>query len=57
VSDQIGTNTHQSANGCYRLESKTMAIGHFLVFLPVAKTAGFANSLMEKDQIARFCLY
>jgi hypothetical protein len=23
----------------------------------MAKTAGFANSLMEEDQIARFCLY
>jgi hypothetical protein len=34
-----------------------MATGHFLALFPMAKTAGFANSLMEEDQIARFCLY
>lgn len=50
--------SHQSTDGCCCLESKAMAIGHFLILLlPAAKTADFENSLMQKDQIAWFCLY
>ena len=47
LSERCYRRSHQSADGCLRMESETMASGHFLALFPMAKTANLSDYLME----------
>ncbi len=47
LSERCYRRSHQSSDGCLRMESETMAAGNFLALFPMAKTANLSDFLME----------